>query len=71
MMQREGTSDVEDAQVIAREVYVYLYPLILMDITRRQLINLDPKVSAFDGPANAFTHIGAFPTAEMRDGRSP
>jgi hypothetical protein len=37
-----------------------------MDITRKQLINLDPKVSQFGGPANAFTHIRAFPAAEMR-----
>ena len=51
---------------IAQEAYVYLYPLILMDLTRKQLINLDPKVSAFGGPANAFTHIRAFPTADMR-----
>ena len=37
-----------------------------MDLTRKQLINIDPKVSQFGGPANAFTHIRAFPTAEMR-----
>ena len=37
-----------------------------MDLTRKQLINLDPKVSQFGGPANAFTHIRAFPTADMR-----
>ena len=37
-----------------------------MDLTRKQLINLDPKVSQMGGPANAFTHIRAFPTAEMR-----
>jgi hypothetical protein len=37
-----------------------------MDITRKQLINLDPKTSPLGGPANAFTHIRAFPTAEMR-----
>jgi hypothetical protein len=37
-----------------------------MDLTRKQLINLDPKVSQLGGPANAFTHVRAFPTAEMR-----
>jgi hypothetical protein len=37
-----------------------------MDATRKQLTNLDPKVSPMGGPANAFTHIRAFPTAEMR-----
>ena len=60
------STSAEEAQVIAQEAYVYLYPLILMDLTRKQFINLDPKVSAFGGPANAFTHIRTFPTADMR-----
>ena len=61
-----SSSFAEDAEVIVQEAYSYLYPLILMDISRKQLINLDPKVSQFGGPANAFTHIRAFPTTEMR-----
>jgi hypothetical protein len=52
--------------MIAQEAYVYLYPLILMDMTRKQLINIDPKVNPIGGPANAFTHIRAFPPADMR-----
>jgi hypothetical protein len=59
-------SPSDTLQIIAQEGFIYLYPLILMDMTRKQLINLDPKVSQFGGPANAFTHIRAFPTAEMR-----
>jgi hypothetical protein len=58
--------DANEAQAIAQEAYIYLYPLILMDLTRKQLINLDPKVSPMGGPANAFTHVRAFPTADMR-----
>jgi hypothetical protein len=53
-------------ETIAQEAFIYLYPLILMDVTRKQLINLDPKVSQIGGPANAFTHVRTFPTAEMR-----
>ena len=56
----------DEAQAIAHEAYIYLYPLITMDITRKQLTNLDPKVNPMGGPANAFTHIRTFPTAEMR-----
>lgn len=58
--------DAAEALTIAQEAYVYLYPLILMDLTRKQLINMDPKVNPMGGPVNAFTHIRAFPTAEMR-----
>jgi len=56
----------DDALIIAQEAYIYLYPLITMDVTRKQLINADPKINPIGGPANAFTHIRAFPTAEMR-----
>jgi hypothetical protein len=56
----------EEAQAIAQEAYIYLYPLILMDVTRKQMTNLDPKVNQFGGPSNAFTHVRTFPTAEMR-----
>ena len=40
----------EEAQVIAQESYIYLYPLILMDLTRKQLTSVDPKVNEFGGP---------------------
>jgi len=56
----------DERQAIAEEAYIYLYPLILMDLTRQQLINLDPKQSPYGGPANAFTHVRAFPPADAR-----
>lgn len=61
-----GSDPRSEAQQIVQEAYVYLYPLVTMDVTRKQLTNLDPKVNAFGGPANAFTHVRAFPTADMR-----
>jgi hypothetical protein len=59
-------ASTEEAHAIAQEAYIYLYPLLTMDITRKQLTNLDPNMSALGGPANAFTHVRAFPTADMR-----
>jgi len=56
----------EEAQVIAQEAYIYLYPLISMDVTRKQLTNQDPKISPIGGPPNTFKHVRAFPSADMR-----
>lgn len=63
---RAQSPSANEGQAIAQEAYIYLYPLILMDLTRKQLTNLDAKTNALGGPANAFTHVRAFPTADMR-----
>ncbi|MBB4041581.1 hypothetical protein GGR34_003258 [Microvirga flocculans] len=55
-----------EAQTIAIEAYVYFYPMVTMDVTRRQLINMDPRVDGIGGPMNAFVNIKAFPTADMK-----
>ena len=51
---------------IGVEAYVYLYPLLLMDITRRQLSNLEAGVKPGFGPMNEFHHIREFPPADFR-----
>jgi hypothetical protein len=56
----------EEAQAIAAEAYVYFYPLVTMDLTRKQLINSDPKTAAIGGPPNTFDNIQAYPTADMK-----
>ncbi|MFO0993761.1 MAG: DUF1254 domain-containing protein [Hyphomicrobiales bacterium] len=56
----------EDAQSIATDAYVYFYPLITMDITRKQLSNMEPSPGGIGGPMNRFANIGEFPTADMR-----
>jgi hypothetical protein len=61
-----AAQSAEEAQTIAQEAYVYLYPLVLMDLTRKQLTNTDPRTNPIGGPANAFTHVRAFPPANMR-----
>ncbi|UWU74315.1 DUF1254 domain-containing protein [Bradyrhizobium huanghuaihaiense] len=56
----------DEAQAIAAEAYVYFYPLVTMDVTRKQLINSDPKSGGIGGPPNTFDNIQAYPTADMR-----
>ncbi len=55
-----------EAHALGVEAYVYLYPLLMMDATRRQLTNLPAGQAPGFGPMNAFHHIRAFPTAEFR-----
>jgi hypothetical protein len=56
----------EEAQAIAQEAYVYFYPLITMDVTRKQLINTPPGGAGIGGPMNAFVNIPTFPSADMK-----
>ena len=42
-----------DAQAIAAEAYLYFYPLVSMDVTRKQLINTEPS-KGLGGPMNTF-----------------
>jgi hypothetical protein len=56
----------QEAHAIGVDAYVYLYPLITMDLTRRQLTNGGPATTPIQGPANTFVNIGAYPTADMK-----
>jgi hypothetical protein len=60
------STSADEARTVAEEAYVYLYPLILMDLTRKQLTNLDARTNPFGGPPNAFTHVRTFPAADAR-----
>ena len=55
-----------DLRTLSRETYTYLYPLITMELTRRQMTNLPEGQKPGFGPANAFSHVRQFPPAEFR-----
>jgi hypothetical protein len=60
--------DIAEAEVqsIGVDAYLYFYPLISMDVTRRQLTNVAPGQSAMGAPPNTFVNLRTFPTANMR-----
>jgi hypothetical protein len=58
--------DEQLAHDIGVEAYIYLYPLVTMDITRKQIINTEVGKGPAAGPMNTFSHIRAFPPADFR-----
>lgn len=61
-----ATITEEEAHGIGVDAYLYLYPLVTMDITRQQLTNMTPGPGSLGGPTNRFANIEAFPSADMR-----
>src|SRR5262245_16678882 len=59
--------DEQQAYEIGIEAYIYLYPLVLMDTTRRQAVNVEAGRVFGRGPMNTFTHAPTFPPAGFRD----
>ncbi len=62
----ETSMSTDQAHAIAVEAYVYLYPLITMEVTRRQMTNVDADAKPGFGPMNQFHHVREFPPADFR-----
>jgi hypothetical protein len=56
----------EEAHAIAVDAYLYFYPLVTMDLTRRQLTNVESGTGGIGGPPNTFVNIPEYPTADMK-----
>jgi hypothetical protein len=63
--QAQSAVTEQEAQSIARDAYIYFYSLVTMDVTRKQLTNVEPG-KAVGAPMNALFSFPAFPTADMR-----
>src|SRR6185436_16215338 len=56
----------EEAHAIAVDAYVYLYPIMSMDLTRKQFTNVEPGKEAFKGPMNTFVNVSEYPPADFK-----
>ncbi|WP_046862759.1 DUF1254 domain-containing protein [Microvirga massiliensis] len=63
-LQAEPISE-QQAHDIAVDAYVYLYPLVTMDVTRRQITNVEAG-KGLGGPMNTMANIAAYPKADDR-----
>jgi hypothetical protein len=53
---------------IARDAYVYAYPIVIMDITKRQATSVPNATTAsLRAPINQFAHVRTYPKADARD----
>ncbi len=59
---------VDELYAIARDAYLYAYPIVMMDVTRRQATNVANASSVnMRAPVNQFVHVRAYPAAHEKD----
>lgn len=57
----------EEIKAIAQETYIWGYPLVLMEITRKVRTNFEVPSETGRAPLNQFVHAKTFPPASFRD----
>jgi hypothetical protein len=55
-----------EARATAEEAYIYFYPLVIMDVSRKRFTNVEAGKMFVRGPMNTFTHARTFPPATFR-----
>jgi hypothetical protein len=56
----------QEAHAIGVDAYVYFYPLVTMDVTRKQFTNFEPGKVPGRGPMNMFNNVPTYPPADDR-----
>jgi DNA sulfur modification protein DndE len=67
--QSSNLSD-EEALNLATKAYIYAYPMVTMDLTRRVMTNIISS-DGTRGPMGSFTHVREFPNPSFRDVTTP
>jgi hypothetical protein len=60
------SESVFDPHQLGVEAYLYLYPLVTMEISRRQMTNIAAAQTPGRAPMGQFAHVPAFPAADFR-----
>ena len=58
---------MSELEQIANEGYLFLYPLVTMDVTRRLAVSVPPGAKPGLGPANTFSHHREYPGGDFKD----
>ncbi|HTF70169.1 MAG TPA: DUF1254 domain-containing protein [Edaphobacter sp.] len=61
--QAQSAITEQDAHAIAVDAYIYFYPLMSMDLSRKQFTN---GTDDFKGPMNTFVNVPAYPPADFK-----
>ena len=56
----------QEAHAIGVDAYLYFYPLVTMDITRKQSTNIEPGKEFGKGPMNMFVNVPEYPPADFK-----
>jgi hypothetical protein len=56
----------QEAHAIGVDAYLYFYPLVTMDLTRKQMTNLPAGKELGFGPPNTFNNVPEYPSASDR-----
>src|SRR5262245_41899321 len=56
----------QEAHAIGVDAYLYFYPLVTMDLTRKQSTNIEPGKEFGKGPMNMFTSVPEYPPANLK-----
>ena len=63
--QAQSSITEEEAYAIGVNAYLYFYPIVTMDITRKQLSNIEPG-KGIGGPMNTFVNLSEYPPADLK-----
>ena len=57
----------QEAHAIGVDAYLYFYPLVIMDLTRKQSTNIEPGKEIGRGPMNMFTNVREYPPGDFKE----